>query len=372
MSKGLGKLFGRLGSAVFIISYLAALFTFMSGFSGDGALLFGLLFIFVSVFVATFVHEAGHALTAIAVGWEIVVFSVPPFAVQVRNGDFRFIWKTRGIEYPRYGFVALVPASLAVLTWKRRLALVSGGPAASFLFGTALLAVAGSAFESDSRAWALIAGFAITSLGMSFATLLPDQASRHSSDGTQIWNLLRHGLKADATLAFGYVSAMLEFRVRLRDIPQWLLDLMRHGDGGWPDLERAKASLAVSCSLDAVEVDPVSVRALIEDFRSKYGTSEWLAACDAYLAVMYENDPERAAAALSDGDGQGGTPELTLAAEAAVAASKGQVAFARSKLDEMDKLLALKSPFENKTFSDIRAAIEVVAIRESARILPVG
>jgi hypothetical protein len=207
----------------------------------------------------------------------------------------------------------------------------------------------------------VLTGVAILSIWIAIETMLPEAKGKHISDGRQIWHKLRDGTQQDAFHAFSYIFAMLNRTVRLRDIPQWLLALLRADPPLPEELARMSDSLEISCALDAGRVEPAHVRTLIETFREKYGTNGWLGACDAYLAAIYEHDPERAEIAMEMGGEDGGTPELTLAAEAAVAAAKGETKFAEAKLAEMDNILRLKSPFLNETFRDIRTAIEAVA-----------
>jgi hypothetical protein len=51
-------------------------------------------------------------------------------------------------------------------------------------------------------------------------------------------------------------------------------------------------------------------------------------------------------------------PELTFAAEAALAARTGDAVLARSKLEAMEEAVKRASPFHNPTFADIGRQIE--------------
>ncbi|MEA2207264.1 MAG: hypothetical protein QOE77_4040 [Blastocatellia bacterium] len=53
-----------------------------------------------------------------------------------------------------------------------------------------------------------------------------------------------------------------------------------------------------------------------------------------------------------------GVPELTFAAEAALAARTGDAVLARSKLEAMEEAVKRASPFHNPTFADIGRQIE--------------
>jgi hypothetical protein len=153
-------------------------------------------------------------------------------------------------------------------------------------------------------------------------------------------------------------------QVRLRDRPAWMVAAAESAT--YPTEEigshmtRYLATAEIGTVLDSVTVDVPLARRLIDEHRATYGDGDWLASCDAWLAAIWEGDAERASAALARHRGKTTIPQMTLAAEAAIAARTGDASTAKARLREMDKEIRQLSPFRDETFRDIRRQVEAL------------
>jgi len=324
--------------------------------------------VFASMYAGTFVHELGHAIGAIISGWRVIIFAVRPFALHLANANFVLGGKK---TFPkRLGFVVAVPGSPIALSAGRWAVFIAGGPVASFLFALYLgLAAAvlskSAAMSSEVRfSTAICVGFAIHSFCVCILTLLPRKQPGHTSDG---WKLLRaiadpHNL-AERKATF-WLAALRSNRIRPRALPQWMIDEIPPDAAKSARLTKAYDELKIARILDAKKPDFIEARQKIEQFRHKYGASEWLCGCDAYVAAIHENDPDRAATVLAIPHSEHPVPELTLAAKAALSARLGMEEDMERYLSEMDKVLYRNSPFKNVCYADIRRNIQALFYKE--------
>lgn len=339
--------------------WVAAFLAHASAFRDQPQWALAFLCLVPAQFLVALVHECGHALAALACGWRVVLFVVRPIGIQIPNRNLAIV--RSGYRQEAGGWVVSVPRSPEAGTEQSWSIIVAAGPIASFLL--AAFAILGWAsflrpLDSDAVAISWIGlGLGLQSFYSGLFSLLPAGTPGRWSDGDQLRALERaEGCFASRPVA--WVEALLGSNVRLRAIPDWLVAEARTLSGSSQDIARYVDTLDIGRTLDGASVDVALARSQIEAFRARYGTDGWLAACDAYLAAIWEGDAERAKAALAEPGISPGVPQMSLAAEAAVAARTGESALAHAKLREMRRAVKLASPFRDPTFRDIRRQIE--------------
>jgi hypothetical protein len=95
-----------------------------------------IILIYLAMFLVTVVHEAGHALAAILIGWPILEFRVVPFSMQKQTGKWKLHFNWR-VSPP--GLVMAHPAAIRFHSKVRIYALA--GPVANLATGILLGAV---------------------------------------------------------------------------------------------------------------------------------------------------------------------------------------------------------------------------------------
>ena len=322
--------------------------------------------VFVGFFVSALVHELGHAGVAMACGWRVIVFAVRPFAFHILNRNL--VYLGRQTEPGAGGWVTAMPASPAKDTFRRRCLFSLGGPLASLLLGCAAV-ISGVTLMTDDNQHEPITGYLFYGLGLQalaacLLSLLPSDEG-NLSDGDHLRMLKKSRDSYEHLSALTLLVGLLANKVRLRDLPEWMLDEARKKTSGLDaeasaSVTRYLETLDVGRALDAQRVDAVLARQLIDEFRAIHGGSEWLDACDAYLSAVWEVDGERARTLLPQGQGLPGLRPLRSAAEAAVAARLGETVAAREHLRAMEDALRAQPPFRDMTFKDIALQIKAV------------
>lgn len=349
----------------------AAFLAYASAFHDQSGLLLGFGCLIAGEFLSALVHELGHAAAALACGWRVVVFVVRPFGIQLPNRDLAIV--PRGHEAGAGGWVGTVPRAAAVDTRRNWTIVLIAGPAASAALAIAAVlvwaAAPGSLGDGLADLGRLSLGLGIQSFYSCLFTLLPGQRPDRTSDGDKLRALRREESRYERNRPVIWVVSLLAFKVRLSALPEWLMTGARGSAGASDDMARYVATLDIGRALDTAPVDIPRARALIDDFRTRYGSNGWLAGCDAYLAAIWERDLERAEAALAEIPAADQAHQLSLAATAAVAAAMREATFARFNLDEMDAALKRESPFSDPTFRDIRRQVEGL-IDEVCRVSP--
>jgi hypothetical protein len=349
-----------------VVCWFAPLLVYAGSFHDQPNILYGFLALTVGGFVSTLVHEIGHAGTALACGWRIVTFAVRPFGWQVPNRSFAFV--PRRYRKGLSGWVAAVPRASddrAKAHWSR---IIAAGPAASLILAAAafaaMLLLPGPSVSAFVDPKGLALGFMMQALYTCAFTILPAVRPGGISDGSQ-WRALRKpDERYSRDKAIVWMNTLLVNKVRIRALPGWIVDEAEQAAEGREDILPYVATVRVAHVLDAETVDVARARQLIDRFRATHATAdlgEWLAACDAYVAAVWENDADRAKAALVERGGSASSA-LFRAAEAAVAARTGDKALTRSKLKSMRIALRQDSPFRDDTYRDIQRRIEALLI----------
>ena len=325
----------------------------------DGRWWMAFLLLVAGQFVGCFIHELGHALAALACGRQVYLFVVRPFGFHLLNRNLAIV--PEGHNDGAGGWVFSAPRRPEADTNAAWGFVTAAGPAASLL----LAAWCFFAWPASGRTAILGVTLAKVGIGLGIQalygaifSLLPMKVPGYS-DGDQLRALARSGDPSPFQPAL-WLKALLDQKVRLRDLPDWMVAGTEAVAPDHEGLQRWIDGVEVGRTLDAQNVDPARARALIERFRELYGTDGWLAACDAWLAAVWEQDLDRARAALDAPHERPGVPELTMAAEAAIAARTGDNERARVLLREMMAIVRKQSPFRNQTYEDLRRQVEAL------------
>lgn len=312
----------------------------------------------IAMVLTLVVHEAGHAVGATLAGWRVVVFSVWRLAYHVHNR--RFVMLAGSDLHELAGWVLAVPASARHDTRGRQAVLVAGGPVANLTQAAiAFVWAAGAtpgAMIFGVEVAPLMLGFGYLGIGMFVGNVIPREDGEFTSDGRVLLTLLRDGHRE--TWALTWAAAMLGTNVRLKDLPQWMLDEVLARREADPELARWCATIEIGQTLDRSPVDAALARLQIDRFRDAHGQNDWLLACDAFLAAVDERDLDRATRMIAQLGDPCELPQMEAAACAAAYQLAGDSAPAAEWLDRMDAIIAARSPFPDLTFRDIRARVE--------------
>jgi hypothetical protein len=196
---------------------------------------------------------------------------------------------------------------------------------------------------------------------MAFNSLTPSSRSARSSDIQQLLQLARTNDEAwRKQRAVGWLYGLAKHKVRLRELPLWMLDEARHvARSESREARFAVDALIVGIVLDSPPVDLWEARRLLDQFREDHGRSAWLDCCDAYFTAVWEEDAEAGRAKLWRGEIDDDLRPLALAAEASVLAREGDKTAAVTLLAQMLDAVR-KAPFTDRTFRDIGRQIEGV------------
>jgi hypothetical protein len=350
--------FVRGGAWGLLIGYSCA--AFLGSFGPDIERLAGLVLWILALFFVIFVHEIGHAIGAILVGWRLIVFAAGPIGFQFHNRDFAIIRRSHRTEAE--GFVLAAPRSPAVWTRIRYSIIIAAGPVANLIL-TAVAIVAAHRSTPWTRLgpdWPeILIGLACLSAAPALSTLTPSTRLGGRSDIQNLVQTLRTtGSVWTRERAIGWLFSMTKNKLRLRDLPSWMVEEARaESNTAGGDLQRAYESLIIGIVLDSRPVDTVETRKLLDTFRAKHGGSAWLDSCDAYFISVWEGDADRARARLWVGDAEDGMLPMRLAADAAVQARSGDEEPARMLLAKMRQAVRKQSAFHDLTFRDIEQQI---------------
>ena len=339
----------------------AAFVAYVTAFRHQGFLLFGMICWYCGRFVSCVVHEAGHAIAALARGWRVVVFAARPFGFQIPNRNPVILGREHHGEGA--GWVATVPRSPGMDTGANWSIILAAGAVASLLLE--LLALQGWAsflrpFDGGEVLVSRIGlGLALQAFHHCIFAMLPAFTDK-PTDGDQLRRLDRPEGAYALDRPIKWIGTLLYSRVRLRDLPQWLVEQARTMAPISEESARYVATIGVGQALDSDPVDVERARLLIDEFRARFGSDPWLACCDAYHAAIWEGDSARALAAFSGEQSDPPPTPLYFAAQAATAARMGNTALAIILLKEMDSALKRESPFRDDTFRDIRRQVEAV------------
>lgn len=307
------------------------------------------------------IHELGHAAAALLVRWQVIVFAVNRLAWHLHNRQFAIL--PRGYIEEAGGWVLSVPSSSATDTRLRYALVIAGGPAFSLIQALAAGFVA-YLVEPGKRIWLIRAdlcwaGFALCGLWAFWSTIVP-RVKKAGSDGSKLLRLYRQARRDEPPEPLRWPLGLLRRQVRLRDIPEWMMEAARAPSQTDQVRARGIAALEIGQALDRDPVDVALTRSLIDAFWKEFEADDWLRACDAYLAAVYERDEERANSMIAELGNRTKIPQMEGAARAAVCMLAGDEQAACGWLDYMDAAIRANSPFRDLTARDIRTQIEAV------------
>lgn len=346
-----------------IIAAFCLVIAYSGAFKNQPQVVGGVLCFFVGQGISIWVHELGHAVAARLVGWRIIVFAARPIAVQFPNRDIGFM--KRSYEPGVGGWVGSVPPNAKLDTSGRNAAFTAAGPTANIIFGLLILALAdpiGASFAiSNVRSDVICALVGYHSILLGLVNLVPSGIGEHSSDGRKLYEIAVGQRQTPSARAIALCAGLVQWKVRLRDIPDWLIErVATEAEHGAPDSSRIAATIVIARALDSASPEKARIRQMIETFRKRFGDSDWLAACDAYAAAVLEQDIAKAQAATATLSKTAAPLELASAARAASSALLGNRELTAIHLHAMESALKAKSPFVDHTYRDIRKNIEAI------------
>ncbi len=176
----------------------------------------GLLQLILAELAVITAHEAGHALTGIAVGQRLRAFIVGPFQWRHLRGQWKFSLNPAALLLTG-GATAVVPQRVDDPP-SREIAIVAAGPMVSLVTGAPATWVVFHAHAPYwQQHWFFIAMFGSISLLTAFVNCIPLRTGGGYSDGARIFQLLRGGVWAEMHQAFRVAVATAITALRPRD-----------------------------------------------------------------------------------------------------------------------------------------------------------
>lgn len=172
--------------------------------------------IFAALLIVTALHEAGHALTGMALGMKLMAFIVGPFQWRIRDERWRF-------QFLPKMFLSAGGATGLFTTNPEQsiggeIGMIAAGPLANLVTGLIVLwAGMNAAGRPYERYWEFLAMISSLSLVAFAVNLIPMRPEALYSDGARIYQLLRGGPWADLHRAFSIVQSSLVTPLRPRD-----------------------------------------------------------------------------------------------------------------------------------------------------------
>ena len=177
----------------------------------------GLLFTYT--YLSILIHELGHLLFAIANGFEIQAFAVHRWIMSRRGRHWNLSKAKR--QYAG-GFVLPIPKSLKHFSRLGLMAMIFGGPLASFLLfcvGAILL----SQQTSNFFVWLIIA-FSGINLYMAIFNSLPLKLGYLRTDGRRLLDLIKNNPAGQRFAALYGINASLRQGIRPKDLASTFIE----------------------------------------------------------------------------------------------------------------------------------------------------
>lgn len=161
------------------------------------------------------VHEIGHALTGILLGMKLRGVELGPFQWQIREGSWRFQFKPEGFVLTG-GATTVVP-TVRDFPRRRFVSMVAAGPMANLVTGAVAMWIVLDAKDGWTVSGGALALFAIWSLVLCMANLIPFRAGANYSDGATILQSLSSGPWADFQCVLAAAGSCLATPLRPMD-----------------------------------------------------------------------------------------------------------------------------------------------------------
>lgn len=326
----------------------------------------------VAIFIGLALHELGHVIAGLMVGFKFRMYIVGPLMIEREEGRLRFKWN-RNLNL--FGGMALCLPQDAWQLARRFIWFASGGPLASLLW-TALATglfflLNGELIGFWGFATSIFFGLSAVFSGMIFVvTVIPMQAGGFYTDGARVLNLSRGGHQANLEVTLLTLSIQLMSGIRPRELsePMFLSAL------ALPVETPFKAYLHSILHYHYLYQDKTSLAAdqlaHYESYLAKiptgYQATVWLD--KAYFAAMIEQDAAKAQGYFAQAKiGAVITPAKVLRVEAAIALADQNYPLARQKAQQaiqalpksMDKGTAVA---EHEWLADILAQTQQAPI----------
>jgi hypothetical protein len=305
-----------------------------------------------------FVHELGHALAALAVGWRVLVFHVAPCALRSQPLRVIFAGSLSGPDVA--GSVFACPPSERERTGARDMTVSAGGPVISLALALvlvpgalllwpthedlALIARLRDAFDHAYTASAAPADMTraiVFALGLySFAGFVLSAWPIFGPDGPKndaalFFSTLAYGAGPAREAALGSAQMLWKLGIPTRHWPSWVqegLEALRQD----PDLRPATYALDVLIGLNEDATD--ALRAKLAEMRETHADMIDVIVVDAFVAACIDRDFPRAQQSLARNTDLNSadwwfTPYLWQLANAAIAANSGDAAMAEARLE---------------------------------------
>lgn len=285
------------------------------------------------------VHEGGHMLAGLLVGYRLAGFGIGP-VIGTRNDrrwQFQINWR-----WAAGGYTMIVPDDPHD-TIRRDAIMIAAGPLAGLaLAAVALLVTQAVLVAADARPWRTVvlelSGATCFLSGLiSVASLVPHRNRfGQSSDGARLWMLWKGGAEAYRWIAMRCIHAEILAGRRPREWSATWITFLTAGTDDTPDNLSGQYN-AYLWSLDSGQIERAG--ALVDRMVAASSAPQWLRQSGlltelAYYEARYRHNPARARqylAAIVDSD----RLELRgprLRAEAAILAAEGETAAARAKI----------------------------------------
>lgn len=178
--------------------------------------------ILIALWVHVLLHEAGHALAGIAVGFRAIAFGVGPVRAERGMDGWRLRWGG-GLKGGVGGFALMLPPEGIALRRAPQAVYLLGGIAMNLGLAT-LSFIALAAFpEAMASARGALGVFAMIGVALGLANLVPFSAGGWMSDGANLRQLWRAPDEALAMFRMQQIVASSMNGVRPRDWPPALL-----------------------------------------------------------------------------------------------------------------------------------------------------
>lgn len=170
-------------------------------------------FLVAIILLVLIVHEVGHVLAGLWVGFEFRMITVGPFMLQKEGNKTRFRWNTR---LNAAGGLALCLPKTEQNLKSNFIKFVAGGPIASLLFALLCLAIYYYGQTSSPQNFWLLSG--TMSAMIFFTTIIPMRSKGFFSDGARMLNLMKGGKDATIDLVILTTTVASSSGIRPRDL----------------------------------------------------------------------------------------------------------------------------------------------------------
>lgn len=293
----------------------------------------------VAMFMALALHELGHVIAGLMVGFKFRMYIVGPFMIEREAGRLRFKWN-RNLNL--FGGMALCLPQDAWQLARRFIWFGSGGPLASLLW-TALaiglfLLLNGEPGGFWGFAASLFFGLSAVFSGLILVvTVLPMQSGGFYTDGARVLNLSRGGHQANLEVTLLTLTIQLMSGIRPRELPEPMLlsalalpvetpfKAYLHNILHYHYLDQGKTSLAAD--------QLAHYEGYLAKIPTGYQATVWLD--KAYFAAMIERDAAKARGYFAQAKiGAVITPSKVLRVEAAIALADQDYPLAKQKAQQ--------------------------------------